>query len=60
MIERNERGVNLKIELLAEKLLEAASEAGATAHEFWLACEKAERMIGEKQQLLLVKDICGK
>ncbi len=60
MAERNERGVNVKIEPLAQKLIATATAEGATAHEFWLACEKAQRMVGEKTRNLLVEEICGK
>lgn len=59
MEDRNQYGVNVKIEPLAEKLLAVASAEGATVFDFTLACEKAQRMIGEKSRQLLVKEICG-
>lgn len=59
MEQRNKYGLNVKIEPLAQKLIETASAEGATAHEFWLACEKAQRMVGEKSRQLLVQEICG-
>lgn len=57
MENRNKYGVNVKIEPLAEKLLAVASAEGATVLDFTLACEKAQRMIGEKEQGLVVKKL---
>ena len=57
MENRNKYGVNVKIEPLAEKLLAVASAEGATVLDFTLACEKAQRILGEKKQGLVVKDL---